>query len=221
MLQSMACFATYLTSSRPSKRPRRRILRACPQEVGHFAMARLYVHSTCVTLLTATVLGLLSLGATSCESDKSRPMRQKANRFVPTRIEVHPLSHVRIRDDGSVIVEAAVELIDVDGFAVRGIGALELEFHQGGRFGEVVMMRKSWSCDLDDAAVNAASFDETIRAYIVPLTLELGEVPQAPMLTATLQRPGHEPLRASRSLETLAPSEKLPAAPRSATIPGS
>jgi hypothetical protein len=183
-------------------------------------MARLHVHSTCSTLITAAVLGLLGLGAPSCESAKPRPARHTtADRFAPTRIEVHPLSHVRIHDDGTVIVEAAVELIDVDGFAVRGTGALELEFHQGGRFGEVVMMRKSWSCDLDDAAVNAASFDETTRAYFVPLTLELGEVPHAPMLTATLQRPGHEPLRASRSLETLAPSVKPSAPPQSATIP--
>ena len=170
----------------------------------------------------AAVLGLLSLSATSCESGKPPPARHKtADRFAPTRIEVHPLSHVRIHNDGTVIVEAAVELIDADDFAVRGTGVLELEFHQGGRFGEVVMARKSWSRDLDDAAVNAASFDETTRTYFVPLTLELGEVPRAPMLTATLQRPGRKPLRSSRSLETLAPSEKPSVAPQSATIPSS
>jgi hypothetical protein len=134
------------------------------------------------------------------------------------RLEIHPLSHVRVHDGGPVIVEVAVELLDADGFAVRGTGTLELEFHQGGRFGEVVMSRKSWSRNLDDAAINAESFDETTRTYFVPLTLELGGVPHSPTVTATLSRPGGEPLRASRSLETLAPSVEPAVSEQSGTI---
>jgi len=69
------------------------------------------------------------------------------------------------------------------------------------------MSRDRWSRNLDDPKVNAGQFDAMTRTYLVPLELAADAIPRSPYLTATLYRPGNEPLRDSMSLTVLRPTE--------------
>jgi hypothetical protein len=134
-----------------------------------------------------------------------------AGRFAPVGLSIHPISHVQLREDGTARVEAAIELVDADGFSVRGTGTLTLEFHQGGRHGEAIMSRHQWSRNLNDPTINARQFDSMTRTYLVPLELAADSMPRSPHLTATLYRAGGEPLRDSMSLAVLRPADPDPA----------
>ncbi len=149
-----------------------------------------------------------------CSSNAPRiePARV-ADRFRPVDLSVHPVSHVRVREDGTATVEAAIELVDADGFSVRGAGTLKLEFHQGDRHGEAIMSQQPWSIDLNDPNINADRFDPMTRTYLVPEVTAVESLPRSPHLTATLYRNGHEPLRDSMSLTVLGPSEAEEDAP--------
>ena len=126
-------------------------------------------------------------------------------RFNPAVLEVHTLSHIYARDDEVVVLDVAIELLDSDGFSTRGTGTLEIELHQGDRDGEAIMLRRTWSRDLNDAAVNAATFDDATRTYIVQEQLEYAEVPRSPRLTASLYQPGGATLTDSSPLPVLGP----------------
>jgi hypothetical protein len=112
-----------------------------------------------------------------------------------------------VREDGTAIVEAAIELVDADGFSVRGAGTLKLEFHQGDRYGGAIMSQQPWSIDLNDPTINADRFDSMTRTYLVPEATTVESLPRSPHLTATLYRNGHEPLRDSLSLTVIRPPE--------------
>ncbi|MCP4838687.1 MAG: hypothetical protein GY894_04915 [Planctomycetes bacterium] len=148
----------------------------------------------------AIVCGVFGCDATPVVASGSHPTKA---RFAPIRLEVHPLSHIYVQDNGSVVFDASVELLDADGFPVRGVGVLELELHQGGRSGEAIMLRRTWSRDLNDADVNAESFDDATRTYIVQEHMEYAEVPRSPHLTASLRRPGKAALTDSADLPLL------------------
>jgi hypothetical protein len=134
-------------------------------------------------------------------------------------MEIHPLSHVHIRPDGSAVVEVAVSVLDVDGLPVRAEGVLKMELHQRGRFGDAIMERRTWQRDLRDPADNLRAFDPTTRTYRVPLGLAAEDVPRSPAITATLVRPAAAALSAERSLEVLEPADEAVDAAESDAIP--
>jgi hypothetical protein len=118
-----------------------------------------------------------------------------------------------VRDDGTAVIDMAIELTDADGFAVRGGGTLKLEFHQGDRHGEAIMSQQAWSIDLNDPEVNAHRFDPMTRTYLVQEDTTAESLPRFPRLTATLYRTGAEALRDSRSLVVLTPQDERPLPP--------
>ncbi len=156
-------------------------------------------------------IAVAGLALSSCASDGPTVERSDgAERFRPVDLTIHPISHVQVQSDGTALVEAAVELTDADGFAVRGLGMLELEFHQGDRHGEAIMSRRTWSADLNDPHTNATLFDSMTRTYVVPVGLEAHGVPRSPRLRATLYRSGGEPLQDSMALAVLGPPAAAP-----------
>ncbi|MDP7071094.1 MAG: hypothetical protein QF561_07075 [Phycisphaerales bacterium] len=162
----------------------------------------------CQRLARAAFVGATAVGGViGCETTPAvtAPTDSTSTRFAPLTIEVHPLSHIYIQDDGTVVFDAAIELLDADDFPTRGTGVLELELHQGNRSGEAIMVRRTWSRDLNEAPVNAATFDRATRTYVVRETLPLAEVPRLPRLTASLRRHDGSVLTDAADLPILGP----------------
>ncbi len=163
----------------------------------------------------AAVLAAVAVGMASCQSSSHIPQAAADDqRFQATRVEIHPLSHIQMRPDGTAIVEIAVRVLDEDGLPVRSTGRLEVDLHQRGRHGEATMTRQTWERDLNQAAANRRAFDATTRTYRAPLQLAADEVPRAPTVTVRLVTAGRGTLEAARSLDV------IDASPRETAPPG-
>ena len=130
---------------------------------------------------------LLVVISGACQEKAQKPAQRVDARFTPTRVQIHPLSHVIRRGPDDIHIEAVVQVLDADGLPVRSGGMLEVSFQQSDDAGHAVMKRLSWTRDLDDPAVNLGTFDPATRAYVLIASLQADEVPRFPHVSAMLR----------------------------------
>lgn len=122
--------------------------------------------------------------------------------FAPVSVRIHPLTRLRIDDRTErPVIEARVELLDVDGMTTRGLGFLTLMLgrsYQGGIAPEDVI---EWDCDLNDLSTNRLRFDDVTRTYLLRLDLNAGDVPEQPVVAVRFVVPGGHVLQHQRPLD--------------------
>lgn len=142
-----------------------------------------------------TLSALLLATAPGCSSGPSRP-RPDEWPFAPATLRVHPLTRVvlpRVNTRSAVppnttLIEAHIELLDIDGFDTRGLGELLLELDSRG---DSSLKSLSWVVDLNDLARNRLYFDGVTQTYRVPLEIAWPTAPRngIAVLRASLETP--------------------------------
>lgn len=150
--------------------------------------------STHVLLIAASAVAFLA-AIVGCASGGSRP-RPGEWPFAPANVRVHPLTRVvlpRVNTPSSVppnttLIEAHIELLDIDGIDTRGLGELLLELEARG---DSSLKSLSWAIDLTDLAKNLLYFDDVTQTYRVPLEIAWATPPRTgiAVLRATLETP--------------------------------
>jgi len=108
---------------------------------------------------------LLYLGCTGCSSSKRINPKQSGEwAYAPYRVEIHPLSRIKIADDSEdkSLIVVHVEFTDQDGYSCRGVGVLSVTLTdlQGNVMG-------SESVLLQYPDINRQRFDPVTRTYQV------------------------------------------------------
>lgn len=102
--------------------------------------------------------------------------------FWPVEMRLHPLSRLVV-GPGQRVLEARVEFTDEDDVTSRAYGQLRIDLHPEGQTGRTRPL-STWEIDLTDAERNRQHFDAVTRTYLLRLTLEDVELPDAPELRA-------------------------------------
>ncbi|MGV6814159.1 MAG: hypothetical protein ACWA5W_04005 [Phycisphaerales bacterium] len=87
--------------------------------------------------------------------------------FRPTVMRVHPLTHTEMNADGEPVMILHVELKDLWGDTVKGIGQLQVQLRRQGSAGDVGNRGTRWDVDLRDVEENVSYFDSATRTYRV------------------------------------------------------
>ena len=87
--------------------------------------------------------------------------------FRPTVMRVHPLTHTEMNADGEPVIILHVELKDLWGDTVKGVGQLQVRLGKQGSAGEVGNRGTRWDVDLRDIEENVSYFDSATRTYRV------------------------------------------------------
>lgn len=85
--------------------------------------------------------------------------------FRPSLMRVHPLTHTEINADGQAVMILHVELKDLWGDTVKGIGQLQVQLRKQSATSEVGNRGTRWDIDLRDIEVNVSYFDSATRTY--------------------------------------------------------
>ena len=88
------------------------------------------------------------------------PKRVTQWAYAPNTIHVHPLSRIRVSEEGAPSVVAHISMLDGDGFACRGVGVLTVRI--GAANGDVLDIEV---INLQDAEENRSYFDAVTRTY--------------------------------------------------------
>ena len=95
-----------------------------------------------------------------------------AGAFAPTRMRIHPLSHVDAPRDVGPRIVLHLEFEDRFGHGVKAAGDLQITLLEPGRRGPEAVSRL-WEAPFASLASNAGLFDPTTRTY----RIELGGLP--------------------------------------------
>jgi hypothetical protein len=107
--------------------------------------------------------------------------------YWPRSLRVHPLTRLMTEDrTGELVLEARVELFDVEGDTSKGAGLLTVELYDLGdeRFEHLLA---DWVVDLADETKNRLHFDEVTRTYLLRLQLTAAQVPPQPVVRARFE----------------------------------
>ncbi|MEL7473970.1 MAG: hypothetical protein AAGK04_11695 [Planctomycetota bacterium] len=136
------------------------------------------------TRRTGMVIGLLGCAlAGACEVTPRRAgtldrgrVGDVWNPFAPERLRISPLTHVGrgqddVGGDGRAQIVCHIELVDADGFTVRGIGDLQVQLYRprGGGDAGLSEQELRWDVDLSDLEENRVYFDRATGTYRAPL----------------------------------------------------
>jgi hypothetical protein len=107
------------------------------------------------------------------------------NPFAAVAMEIHPLTRVDRDAQARLWIVCHIELRDVWGHPVKGIGDLEIQLYRpiGGRLSGVGIQELTWDINLTDMERNASLYDAATRTYRLPLRdapAWLAEAPEAP-----------------------------------------
>ena len=85
--------------------------------------------------------------------------------FRPTVMRVHPLTHTEVNADGDAVIILHVELKDLWGDTVKGVGQLQVQLRKQSATSVVGNRGTRWDVDLRDIEVNVSYFDSATRTY--------------------------------------------------------
>jgi hypothetical protein len=161
-------------------------------------------------MIVSACIVLAALGA--CDATPSRtappvPGTGAGSPFGAVRIEIHPLTRL-VRDgtdQGSLQIEAHVELFDRWGHGVKDVGVMRFELYRSAApgFDAEPVQELVWTLDLSDPAESSARYDPVTRTYIAPLD----EAPDwtaagmSPTLLVQFTTPDGRRLTATRRLD--------------------
>jgi hypothetical protein len=143
-------------------------------------------------LLAASALTLVGCaGPEPVEQDPATPLAATPEDlrvewpYWPERIRVHPLTRLAPNDEkpGGLLIEARIELTDVDGHSSRGCGQLQIRmFNLDATDPEQAVAR--WNMDLSDRLFNSQRFDPVTETYLFRLEVEQDQLEGKPELRA-------------------------------------
>ncbi len=85
--------------------------------------------------------------------------------FRPTVMRVHPLTHTEMSADGEAVIILHVELKDLWGDTVKGVGQLQVQLRKQSATSVVGNRGTRWDVDLRDIEINVSYFDSATRTY--------------------------------------------------------
>lgn len=85
--------------------------------------------------------------------------------FRPTVMRVHPLTHTEVNADGEAVIILHVELKDLWGDTVKGVGQLQVQLRKQSATSVVGNRGTRWDVDLRDIEINVSYFDSATRTY--------------------------------------------------------
>jgi len=85
--------------------------------------------------------------------------------FRPATMRVHPLTHTEINGDGQPVMILHVELKDLWGDTVKGVGQLQVQLREQSTKSTIGNLGTRWDIDLRDIEVNVSYFDSATRTY--------------------------------------------------------
>ena len=150
--------------------------------------------------------GLMLSFLLGCGGTATVSQRPAAVGYSPRQLVVHPLSSTRQLPDGSLTAQIYVQLLDPDGFPMRGRGTIEVDVADGDQGREAVMTRRSWTCDVSSDALNRLHFDPMTRSYVVSLVLNPEQPPTAMDVRARFQLADGRALTAQGTLSAPSPA---------------
>jgi hypothetical protein len=143
-------------------------------------------------LLLASALALVGCNAPEpIEPDPAAPLAATPEASIvewpywPTAIRVHPLTRLAPRDEDpeQLLIEARIELTDVDGHSSRGCGQLQIRmFNLDAANPEEDVAH--WKLDLRDRAFNSERFDPVTETYLFRLQVDREQLEGTPELRA-------------------------------------
>lgn len=142
--------------------------------------------------VAATLLLLLS--AVGCQSSSGKGLSRGQDAtggvwpFQPRSIRVHPLTRLQTRD-GATVLETWIQLLDLDGYPVRGLGLLTVRLESAG---PGYMHQYAWTVDLESAKDADVRFDPVVNGYLLLLEVDQHTLPTRPRVHAVLKTPGGE-----------------------------
>lgn len=118
----------------------------------------------------------------------------------PSDINIYPATQF-VERDGEPMLEAAIELLDELGDAVKGPGQLRLALFARGQYGQVGEQLYRWDVSLRTKAQQQKYFDLVTRTYVLRLSLDDQQVTTKPtLLRVTFVQPDGPRLQTERSL---------------------
>ena len=142
-------------------------------------------------LVATMLLVLVLLPAAGCQLSSGGAARgghtsgNGAWPFQPQSIRVHPLTRLQTTDE-STVLETWVQLLDSDGYPVRGLGSLTVHLENAG---PGYMHQYAWTVDLESATSPEVRFDPVASAYMLLLEVNPDTLPTQPRVHAVLQTP--------------------------------
>ena len=133
------------------------------------------------------VLLVIALGGcqSSATTPSDRSMRHDQWPFVPQSVRVHPLTRIHQIDDASVL-EVWVQLLDSDGWPLRGLGDLSISLDSAGPGS---LQQYSWTTTLESGQPESVKYDPVMQGYLLTLDVEGGSLPPTPRIQARLRTP--------------------------------
>ena len=89
--------------------------------------------------------------------------------FRPTAMRVHPLTHTETRGDGEPVMVLHVELKDLWGDTVKGVGQVQVQLRKASTTNTIGHRGTRWDMDLRDIETNISYFDSATRTYRIVL----------------------------------------------------
>lgn len=89
--------------------------------------------------------------------------------FRPTAMRVHPLTHTETRGDGEPTMVLHVELKDLWGDTVKGVGEVQVQLRKATTTTTIGDRGTRWDIDLRDIETNISYFDSATRTYRIVL----------------------------------------------------
>ena len=85
--------------------------------------------------------------------------------FRPAVMRVHPLTHTEINAEGDAVMILHVELKDLWGDTVKGVGQLQVQIRKQNETSVIGQRGSRWDVDLRDIEINVSYFDSATRTY--------------------------------------------------------
>jgi hypothetical protein len=142
----------------------------------------------CVALAAIASVAIASTGCETARSPGQAGTQASANGqwpFRPASIRVHPLTRLQTRD-GKAVLETWVQLLDRDGYPVRGLGTLSISLENAG---PGYMHQYAWTVELESSADADVRFDPVAHGYMLLLGVDANTLPTRPRVHAMLQTP--------------------------------
>ena len=120
--------------------------------------------------------------------------------YWPEKMRIHPLTRVVAGEtEGSLFIEARLELLDPDDIPTRGKGQVGFELVTE-TYQAIGNAPLAWEMDLRDLSNNRQHFDEITQTYLFRLELEWSQFPEDAELRAYFLRADGQALRDRRQL---------------------